>query len=146
MEGAMRTMSEAGDARAAESSSVGGARILVVDDDSVDRQAVRRALRGTGFAAEVLEADGVLAAIALLTAGPLDCVILDYNLPDGDGLTFLRGMRAAGVEVPVVILTGAEEPHLAAELTTAGAADFLPKALLSPERLTVGLRKAGLID
>jgi CheY-like chemotaxis protein len=114
-------------------------RVLVVDDDVVDRMAVRRHLARTGLGAEVEEAHGVLEAIGRLSEAPFDCVLLDFNLPDGDGLTFLRGMRTAGLSVPVIMLTGQSDPEVVADLVMAGAADYIPKSLLSPERLMQAL-------
>ncbi|HEU4562150.1 MAG TPA: response regulator transcription factor [Longimicrobium sp.] len=112
------------------------ARVLVVDDDRVDRMAVNRLLSGVAGDVELDEADGVLAAIERLAAEPFDCVVLDYNLPDGDGLTFLRGMRTAGLEVPVVMLTGQDDAAVARELILAGAAAYVSKANLSAHLLT----------
>lgn len=114
-------------------------RVLVVDDDAVDRMAVARHLGRTGLPVEIEEADGVLAAIGRLSEAPFDCVLLDFNLPDGDGLTFLRGLRSAGLTVPVVMLTGQSDPEVAADLVMAGSADYIPKTLLSPERLLQSL-------
>ncbi|HEX8245965.1 MAG TPA: response regulator [Longimicrobium sp.] len=111
------------------------ARILLVDDDRVDREAVRRLLARVPGQVEVAEADGVLSAIEVLTGGWYDCVVLDYNLPDGDGLTFLRGLRAAGIHVPVVMLTGQDDVQVAQELVGAGAACYIPKAGLTPALL-----------
>jgi CheY-like chemotaxis protein len=118
------------------------ARVLVVDDDQVDRMAVRRLLAGAPGEIRVEEADGVLAAIDRLGGGDFDCVVLDYNLPDGDGLTFLRGLRSAGLEVPVVMLTGQEDAGVARELIVAGAAAYIPKASLSADLLLASLRDA----
>jgi DNA-binding NarL/FixJ family response regulator len=110
-------------------------RVLVVDDDQVDRMAVRRLLADASDEVTVEEADGVLAAIEALAAAPFDCVVLDYNLPDGDGLTFLRGLRTAGLTVPVVILTGQDDDEVARDLMEAGAAAYLPKARSGSEIL-----------
>jgi len=110
-------------------------RVLVVDDDVVDRMAVKRQLARTGLAVETDEAEGVLEAIGRLAEAPFDCVLLDFNLPDGDGLTFLRGLRTAGISVPVVMLTGQTDPEVVADLVMAGAADYIPKTLLTAERL-----------
>lgn len=117
-------------------------RVLVVDDDLVDRMAVRRHLAGIGGTVEVTEAESVLEAIGKITDTPFDCVLLDFNLPDGDGLTFLRGMRTAGVSVPVVMLTGQADPEVTADLMQAGAADYIPKDALSAERLLQSLQRA----
>lgn len=117
-------------------------RVLVVDDDQVDRMAVRRALLQTRTAPYIGEADAVLPAIDLLGSEEFDCVFLDYNLPDGDGLTFLRGLRTAGLSTPVVMLTGQQDDSVAQQLIEAGAADYIPKADLTPARLLASLRRA----
>ncbi|HEX2092943.1 MAG TPA: ATP-binding protein [Longimicrobiaceae bacterium] len=117
-------------------------RILVVDDDEVDRMAVRRALRAGGVRAEVREAGDVAAALAALGGEEFDCVFLDYNLPGGDGLRVLRGAREAGLDAPVVMLTGHEDTQTAVELMKAGASDYLSKHALTPERLERSLRAA----
>lgn len=116
-------------------------RVLVVDDDRVDRLALTRALQQTAFDVIAGEADGVIAAINLLAAEPFDCVLLDYNLPDGDGLTFLRGLRRAGIATTVIMITGQQDGEVAAELMGAGAADYIPKALFTPGLLSKTLQR-----
>jgi two-component system response regulator FixJ len=64
-----------------------------------------------------------------------DRVFLDYDLPDGDGLTFLRGVRAAGIAVPIVVLRGQRDGRLAAQLASAGAADSIPRSGRMPSLL-----------
>jgi CheY-like chemotaxis protein len=110
-------------------------RVLVVDDDAIDRMAVKRQLARTGIPVQTAEAEGVLEAIGRLSDAPYDCVLLDFNLPDGDGLTFLRGLRSAGISVPVVMLTGQSDPDVIADLVMAGAADYIPKTQLTADRL-----------
>jgi CheY-like chemotaxis protein len=117
-------------------------RVLVVDDDRVDRIALTRALGQTGFDVTSDEADGVIAAIDLLAGGSsFDCVLLDYNLPDGDGLTFLRGLRGAGISVTVIMITGQQDADVATELVEAGASDYIPKALFTPGLLAQTLAR-----
>ncbi len=115
--------------------------ILLVDDDKVDRIALRRSLEQTGFDVTIGEADGVLAAIERLTTGSYDCVLLDYNLPDGDGLTFLRGIRGAHIETKVIMITGQQDSEVATQLIEAGAADYIPKALFTPGLLAQSLNR-----
>jgi signal transduction histidine kinase len=117
-------------------------RILVVDDDVVDRTAVRRGLRSAGIQAEFQEAEDVSSAVALLRTGPFDCAFLDFRLPGGDGLQVLREVRRAGVRTPIVMLTGQGDEQLAVELMKAGASDYLPKGSASAERLAQSLRYA----
>lgn len=133
----------AAEARAADEAAAGTGPlcVLVVDDDRVDRMAARRHLARAGFSVGVAEAEGVLEAIGKLATERFDCVLLDFNLPDGDGLTFLLGMRNAGISVPVIMLTGQASASVAVDLMAAGAADYIPKAELTPERLLQSIRK-----
>ena len=117
-------------------------RVLVVDDDEVDRKAVRRGLARAGVAVEVDEVAGALEALAVLATTPYACVFLDYNIPGGDGLTLLKGIRAAGLDVPVVMLTGHGDEQVAVELMKAGAVDYVAKSAATPERLAASLRYA----
>ncbi|GAB4210816.1 MAG: hypothetical protein OHK0022_44550 [Roseiflexaceae bacterium] len=116
--------------------------ILIVDDDEIDRKAVRRALRAAGLALMVEEVADSAAALAALEQRPFDCVFLDYRLPDRDGLAVLHAIRARGLLVPVVVLTGQGDERLAVELMKAGASDYLSKGTLTPETLTQALRSA----
>lgn len=116
--------------------------ILIVDDDEIDRKAVRRALRVAGLALVVEEAADSAAALAALEQRPFDCVFLDYRLPDRDGLAVLQAIRARGLLVPVVVLTGQGDERLAVELMKAGASDYLSKGTLTPESLAQALRSA----
>ncbi|HEX2078052.1 MAG TPA: ATP-binding protein [Longimicrobium sp.] len=118
------------------------ARVLVIDDDQVDRQIVRRGLARAGVNAVVDEAEGALDALSMLATHTYDCVFLDYNIPGGDGLTLLKGMRDAGLTVPVVMLTGHGDEQVAVELMKAGAVDYVGKSTVTPERLAASLRYA----
>ena len=67
-----------------------GLRILVVDDDDVDRMAVKRALKSTGLNATVTEAENAEAALRMLEKQAFDCTLLDYRMPGSDGLDVVR--------------------------------------------------------
>ena len=110
-------------------------RLLIVDDDALDRMAVRRALQKTDLSVQIDEADTCAGAVARLARRDLDCALLDFQLPDGDARDVLRGAREAGSDTPIVMLTGHGDEMIAVELMKAGAADYLPKARLSPEGL-----------
>lgn len=116
--------------------------MLIVDDDDVDRAAVRRALARSDVDAEYEEARGARAALDALRERVFDCVFLDYLLPDGDGLSVVKDLRRAGVRTPIIILTGQGDERIAVELMKAGASDYLPKSEVAPERLAHGLRNA----
>ena len=117
-------------------------RILVVDDDPVDRLAVRRCLRQSGTDARTKEASSAADALEAVGKAVFDCVFLDYYLPGDDTLTLLRTLRETVPELPVVIFTGRGDEDIAVELMKAGAADYMPKSSLTPERLASALRHA----
>ena len=125
----------------------GPLRLLVVDDDVVDRQAVRRAISRSGLAvAEVREADSAARALEMLAQaehdGRVDCMLLDFELAGETGLDVLRATRARGDTTPVVVLTGHADPIIATTLMKEGATDFLTKSLLTPDRLEQAVRSA----
>jgi signal transduction histidine kinase len=121
----------------------GPVAVLLVDDDEVDRAAVRRSLDRSGIVVKVTEAtDFASARAALLRSKDFDVVLLDFGLPGGDGLELLREARNTGVDTPVIVLTGQGDESLAVELMKAGAADYLQKDVLTTERLAQSLRQA----
>jgi signal transduction histidine kinase len=117
-------------------------KLLLIDDDDLDRLAVKRALQKAGVDAEVVEQAGRDPALAALQQERFDCVLLDYQLPGSNGIETLTAIRAAGHRVPVVALTGQGDEELAVALMKAGAADYLNKNALAPERLERSLRYA----
>jgi len=123
-------------------------RVLIVDDDEVDRMAVRRALRVTGSMLDFTEAVDAKSAIAILTSVelkekvPFDCIFLDYRLPDQNGLAVLKILREIGIRSPLVVLTGQGDEQIAVEVMKAGATDYLPKSSVSTDRLSQTLHNA----
>jgi len=117
-------------------------RLLLVDDDAVDRLAVRRALRDGGVDASIDECTNADEAVAAVRAREYDCVVLDYYLPGSTGLETLNRIRALGAHIPIVALTGQGDEDLAVTLMKAGAADYLAKNGLSGDRLARSLRYA----
>ncbi|MBF2067885.1 MAG: response regulator [Calothrix sp. C42_A2020_038] len=117
-------------------------KILVVDDDEVDRMAVRRALLNAGVLIELSEVGTCSEAIIKVKKTSYDCVFLDYRLPDGDGLTLIFQLRAANIKFPLVVLTGQSDEQVAVELMKAGATDYLSKSRVSSETLAQVLRNA----
>ena len=117
-------------------------RLLVVDDDEVDRMAVRRALRSADTEVEVREAEDVASAREALGSERFDGVLVDYNLPDGSGRLVLEAAKAAIDPPPVIVLTGQGDEGLAVELMKEGARDYIPKQNLSPARLAQSVRYA----
>ena len=105
-------------------------RILLVEDDIVDRMACRRALAAdTAHQYSLLEADTGDEGLQLATKNEPDCILLDYHLPDQTGLEFLSALanNSGEVAIPVMVLTGGNSAALAVELMRRGARDYLTK-------------------
>jgi len=118
-------------------------RVLVVDDDEIDRLAVAKGLANSGLDVEVKEAHSGEEGLQLLDANSFDCVFLDYRMgPGADGLETVKQARQAGKTIPVIIMTGYGDERIAVKLMKAGATDYLPKATLTPEVLGRSLRGA----
>lgn len=117
-------------------------KVLLVDDDEVDRLSVKRALGQAELGAVVVEAESVEEAFALVRDDTFDCVILDYDLPGGNGLEVVEHLRRAEIATPVIVLTGHGDEQLAVTLIKAGAADYLPKKALSAEVLARSIHNA----
>jgi PAS domain S-box-containing protein len=120
-------------------------RLLVVDDDEIDRKRILRELRAVAPTVEVTEVGQAPDALTQLRAGEFDCAVFDLYMPPRDGLWLLREARAAGVTTPVVMLTGQGDEQSAVALMKAGAADYIPKAALSATRLAQSIRHAILL-
>lgn len=112
-------------------------RVLLVDDDEVDREIVKRAFRRTRLTPEIVEAEAAEHALAAVDAAGdgFHVGLFDLRLPGLDGLELLTEMRERGVDLPVIFLTGQGNEETAVELMKSGAADYLSKATLTPERL-----------
>ncbi len=144
--------------------------ILLVDDDEVDRLTVKRALKKAGVSVKLTEAkDGAEALIQLKlkenalhhkhnivdiqatnfssstvshTTNIFDLVLLDYRLPDIDGLHLIAEIKALNLNLPLVVLTGQGDEELAVEIMKAGAADYLAKSKIEPNNLAKAISSA----
>ena len=118
-------------------------RILVVEDEARIAEFVERGLREDGH--EVLVAqDGEVGVFLALTEDLLDLVVLDIGLPGASGHDVLAEVKAGRPELPVVVLTGHDEPAVRERCLAAGAAGFLAKPLVVDElREVVGRTLAG---
>jgi two-component system, sensor histidine kinase and response regulator len=110
-------------------------KVLVIDDDAVDRMTVIRAFQGADFQTEILEAIDCKSGMALAIAEQFDCIFIDYRLPDGNGIELLHKLREQGIRIPLVSLTGQNDDRVAVDLMKAGASDYLSKAQISPAQL-----------
>lgn len=100
-------------------------RALVVEDDPVTAQLVRRTLEAEGVVVEAT--DSGEDAVELGKLYDFDVVVLDLRLPDLDGNEVLRGLRTADVRTAVLVLSSVQDQNSKVDMLTAGADDFLTK-------------------
>jgi two-component system OmpR family response regulator len=108
-------------------------RILVVEDEAHLAWLIAEVLGEEGYDAEVA-GDG-RSALTRALSEPFDLLIVDWMLPDLDGLKLVRRLRVAEVSVPVLMLTARGQIEDRVEGLDAGADDYLPKPFAFPELL-----------
>jgi two-component system response regulator FixJ len=99
--------------------------VHVVDDDEAIRRSTGFMLKTAGLRVRTY-ASGTLFLKDLRSLEP-GCILLDIRMPGPDGLTVQRGLRDAGVLLPVIIMTGHGDVALAVQAMKAGAVDFIEK-------------------
>ena len=100
------------------------ATLLVVDDEELVRWSLRERFRREGYT--VVEAPTAASALEQVTGG-IDLVLLDYRLPDGDGLTVLRRIKEVAPDTPVILMTAFSTVENAVEAMKHGAYHYLNK-------------------
>ena len=117
--------------------------ILIIDDSREDRQTLRSLIHEDTEARHIfLEADKGRKGLELLRTRDVDCTLLDYHLPDLDGMEVLHEISGDDElsQVPVIFLTGHGDEMVAAQAMKNGATDYIDKNLLSGELLTRAVR------
>ncbi len=105
-------------------------RTLIVDDSSVMRKIVERALRQAGLEGlAVLEAGSGVEGLEVLKTSTVDLILSDINMPAMDGLEFLRQIRAQNlaVGIPVVMITTESSEEHVKQAIEAGAKGYIRK-------------------
>jgi DNA-binding response OmpR family regulator len=108
-------------------------RILIVEDEEHLARLLAEVLGREGHAAETAT-DG-RTALARALVEPFDLLVVDWMLPDFDGVQVVKRLRAADVRVPVLMLTARAQIEDRVEGLDAGADDYLPKPFAFPELL-----------
>lgn len=117
--------------------------LLLIDDDEVDRTAVIRALRQSKLAFNVIEANCAFDGLNLALERHFDGILLDYMLPDANGLEVLIKLNAMTQDQTVVVmLSRYEDEKLAQRCIELGAQDFLLKDEVNSRILTRAIRYA----
>ncbi|MEJ1160970.1 sigma-54-dependent transcriptional regulator [Prosthecomicrobium sp. N25] len=117
-------------------------RILIVDDDPIQRRLLEEAVKRFGHPARAV--DSGAEALRILTAPEgqdVGLVVLDLVMPDLDGMAVLTRLRKAGIDKPVIVQTSHGGIDVVVSAMRAGAFDFVVKPV-SPERLQVSIQNA----
>jgi two-component system, LuxR family, response regulator FixJ len=101
--------------------------IYIVDDDEAVRDSLRALLESCDF--EVQDFGSAMEFLARKNATRGDCLLLDLHMPQVDGLSLLEKMRAAGSQLPTVVITGRSDPVLKQRVLQSGAFALFDKPL-----------------
>lgn len=116
--------------------------VLVVDDSSMMRKIVIKNLKDCGFDVTVIEAKDGQEGLDRFTAGGIDLVLSDWNMPNMDGLTMVREIRKLDPDkrVPIIIVTTEGSADKVKDAVLAGANNYLAKPF-TPDRFKEKLSK-----
>jgi len=112
--------------------------ILIVDDDKIDRESIRRSLKLPDSSCSIDEVESVDEAVALIKKQHFDVILLDYNLPQRNGIELLLELQGDSIidGTAIIMMSSQEEDDLALECIRAGAQDFLSKTEINAFRLS----------
>src|SRR6201994_47685 len=115
----------------------GGQRLslLLVEDDRADALLVEELIADAAGDIGFAWAQSMSEAEHQLTSARPDCVLLDLNLPDANGIAALERIKATDPNIPIVVLTGLSDEHFGMSAVASGAQDYLVKGRVEPEML-----------
>lgn len=114
-------------------------KVLLVDDSGTMRTIQRRCLNKLGVD-DIAEAEDGQQALELFAAGSFDVILSDWNMPNMDGLTFLKEVRQRNTDIPFVMITTEAERARVLSAIQAGCSDYLVKPF-TPDDLKAKLEK-----
>jgi CheY-like chemotaxis protein len=114
------------------------ARILVVDDSHGARAVIAGSLASSGFSTSV--AESAFEAMEILTEHHVDALVVDFSMPAQDGVELVRKVRQAGIQIPIVMLSGVAKAEDQQRALEAGVNAFFEKADFREGALAAQLR------
>lgn len=100
-------------------------RVILIEDDALVRAMLMHRLAAAGWGVIALRDAREIDVI--ISAAPVDLLVVDLGLPYMDGLALVEHLRAKGIETPVLVISGYDLPHLNEAVRGAGANDLLQK-------------------
>jgi DNA-binding NtrC family response regulator len=113
-------------------------KILVADDEQNFRDSMKRLfhlLQDDSIGFEIVDASGGEDALTFLKSKNVDCVLIDYQMPGGNGIEWLRRILEQNRNTAVIMVTGMGSESVAVEAMKSGATDYLVKGSITPESL-----------
>jgi PAS domain S-box-containing protein len=119
--------------------------LLIVEDDPIDLALYRRFLKtDSNFTYHLLETELVEEGLRLCSSNAIDAILLDYSLPNRDGLDFIRELhiQSNGNHSPIIMMTGMGDERIAVAAIKLGAYNYIVKRDLTPELLKSTIQSA----
>lgn len=109
--------------------------VLLIEDDRADAILVEELIADAATDIGCAWAQSMADAERKLTLAQPDCILLDLNLPDANGIDALQRVRKRAPSIPIVVLTGLNDEHFGMSAVASGAQDYLVKGRVEPEML-----------
>jgi PAS domain S-box-containing protein len=118
-------------------------RLLIVEDDVVDRKLLERLLAQSSLGVcQVEKADRLTGALELLLDHPCDIILLDLGLPDSQGMDSVVRLQACAPHTPIIVLSGLDDADVATQAVQIGVQDYLIKGQVDANLLMRAIRYA----
>ena len=118
-------------------------RLLIVEDDLIDRKLLERLLAQSSLGAcSVENADRLVGALELLQHHPCDIILLDLGLPDSQGMDSVVRLQACAPQTPIIVLSGLDDVDVATQAVQIGVQDYLIKGQVDASLLMRAIRYA----
>ncbi len=126
-------------------SAKGGAQILVVEDDPIQRRLLKNAIERHGHVAHLAENGRFGLEVLKRNSDQINVIVLDLMMPEMNGIEFLGALNEMGIDLPVIVQTGQGGIDTVVQAMRAGAFDFVVKPV-SPERIAASIGNALKLD
>lgn len=108
---------------------------LILDDSASERLIIQHVLATAFPDAAICQAEDAETAREIFATTPMDCVLLDYNMPRMDGVTFAEELRLAYPHLPLLLVTGVGDEMLVSHALRRGVTDYIPKSRINVESM-----------
>lgn len=115
-------------------------KVLLVEDDSLFIRFIRELLRREKSPVQLQSVNTLKDAFDLLGAGAFDVVVTDLGLPDSSGIDTFLSLHVKFPHIPIIVLSGADDKHLALEAVQKGAQEYLVKGSINADLLERSIR------